>query len=467
MKQIWNRLFHNQKGFTLIELMIATALVGMITAAFSQFFFHIVRTDQATNNRVIAVRNLDTAGNWLVLDFQAAQTLPPVLTLSPGTGSMTIYQSVEDIGDSVVTYSINSNKDLCRTVGASTTKVAQNVTGVSYTTGTSSTPSALTVTETVGTSQFSKTFKIASRISTSNALLTILTPSLPDGDVGVPYYQTIMAYGGSLPYNYEITSGALPVWVTSSILADGEIAGSYPTLGTSDFTVKVTDGVGNQVSRDYSIRINPAMSDIITPESLTTGFVGDPYGPVQFQIFSGGSSPFYWYSPDVLPAGLDINLHGLLSGTPTTVGTTSFDVVVTDAAGDTRTATRSLNIIPIPACFTAASVFSDDQARVPTAVTPHGGPYPVKTLDIVARPRNSNYQAVIHCSIKNMTSGPITILGATLADGSAGVISVAYGGVLAGATSIPPGQTDTSGTITLTASHGGGPYTIVVSYELN
>jgi prepilin-type N-terminal cleavage/methylation domain-containing protein len=466
MKQIRQRMGHNQKGFTLIELLIATALVGMITAAFSQFFFHIVRTDQVTNNRVIAVRNLDTAGNWLVLDFQAAQTLPPVLTLSPGTGSMTIYQSVEDMGDSVVTYSINSNKDLCRTVGATTTKVAQNVSGVSYTTGTASTPSALTVTETVGTSQFSKTFKIASRISTSNAQLTILTPSLPDGDVGVPYYQTIMAYGGSLPYNYEITSGALPVWVTSSILADGEIAGSYPTLGTSDFTVKVTDGVGNQVSRDYSIRINPAMSDIITPESLTTGFVGDPYA-VQFQIFSGGSSPFYWYSPGLLPPGLDINLNGLLSGTPTTVGTTSFTVVVTDAAGDTRTATRSLNVIPIPACFTAASVFSDEQFRVRTVVTPHGGPYPVKTLDIVARPRNSNYQAVIHCSIKNMTSDPIKILGATLADGSAGVISVAYGGVLAGATSILPGQTDTSGTITLTASHGGGPYTIVVSYVLN
>jgi prepilin-type N-terminal cleavage/methylation domain-containing protein len=461
------RLTREQRGFTLIELVIATALIGIITAAFSGFLFQIIKTDQSSNNRVTAVRNLDTAGNWLVLDFQSAQTLPPVVTLTPGAGNLTLYQSVGDIGDSIVVYSIDSAKDLCRTVGANTSRVAQNITSVAYITGTASTPSSVTVTATVGPSQFSKTFKITSRISNSNAELTILTTALPEGDVGVPYYQTVIAYGGSMPYTYEITSGALPAWANSADLSAGEIDGSLPTLGTSSFTVTVTDAAGTQVSSAFSLKINPVMSNTITPATLTPGFVGEPYGPVQFQVSSGGSSPFYWYCSDTLPAGLDLNLGGSLSGTPTISGNTTFTLVVTDAAGDTRTVSRSIDITVIPAQFMAASIFSDSQTSQPTTVSPVGGAYPAQKLSMVATPKNHNYHSIIHCSIQNKTAGSIKVKGVTAANGSGGVISVAYGGVLLGNTSIPAGQTDNTGTITLSASSGGGPWTIEVTYQLN
>lgn len=47
-----------------------------------------------------------------------------------------------------------------------------------------------------------------------------------------------------------------------------------------------------------------------------------------------------------LPPGLTLSPQGVLSGTPTTPGTYSFDVTVTDA--DSNTATAELSIVVAP-----------------------------------------------------------------------------------------------------------------------
>ena len=67
----------NEKGLTLIELVITVAIGVVILAAFSMVFSQSLRTSQSNDDQVIAMRNLDVAGSWFIRDFQPrAQDLP-------------------------------------------------------------------------------------------------------------------------------------------------------------------------------------------------------------------------------------------------------------------------------------------------------------------------------------------------------------------------------------------------------
>jgi hypothetical protein len=71
----------------------------------------------------------------------------------------------------------------------------------------------------------------------------------------------------------------------------------------------------------------------ITTGSLPGGQVGTGYG-AQLNA-TGGSPPYHWYLiAGSLPAGLSLSSGGLISGTPTTVQTSSFTVRAIDAAGN-------------------------------------------------------------------------------------------------------------------------------------
>jgi hypothetical protein len=62
----------------------------------------------------------------------------------------------------------------------------------------------------------------------------------------------------------------------------------------------------------------------------------------------GGTPPYTWSSSQV-PSGLSLHSSGLIFGDPTTLGTTTFQATVTDAAGNTQTGTFSLPTRQSPA----------------------------------------------------------------------------------------------------------------------
>ncbi len=68
----------------------------------------------------------------------------------------------------------------------------------------------------------------------------ITTSSLPNGQVGTAYSTTLAASGGTQPYTWSLTSGALPAGL--SLSASGVISGT-PTAAVSaaSLTFKVTD----------------------------------------------------------------------------------------------------------------------------------------------------------------------------------------------------------------------------------
>jgi hypothetical protein len=72
----------------------------------------------------------------------------------------------------------------------------------------------------------------------------------------------------------------------------------------------------------------------LSPAALPNGAVGTAYS--QTITASGRASPYtYATTAGALPAGLSLSSSGVLSGTPTTAGTSNFTITATDGASHT------------------------------------------------------------------------------------------------------------------------------------
>ena len=124
---------------------------------------------------------------------------------------------------------------------------------------------------------------------------------------------------------------------------------SMPAHTAGAVTVKVVT-LGTSASTSYTYNTGPALLFPAPPG----GEVNVAYSK-QLTV-TGGTSPFTWsVSSGSLPPGIALGAStGLLSGTPTTAGTYSFTVKVTDASGLTSTEAATVTIIPGPSMNFAA-----------------------------------------------------------------------------------------------------------------
>jgi uncharacterized repeat protein (TIGR01451 family) len=184
----------------------------------------------------------------------------------------------------------------------------------------------------------------------SAAVSTVVTvnagPALsftpPSGEATAPYSATTLAAtNGTGPYTYAVTTGSLPTGVALS--TTGVWSGSPTTSGTSTFTVTATDSVGGSATQATSISViaGPSLS-FPTP----AGEVGVAY-PTETLAATGGTGPYTYTTSGPLPAGLTLS-GGVLSGTPTTAGTSSFTVTATDHVGGFATEATSITVIAGP-----------------------------------------------------------------------------------------------------------------------
>ena len=180
--------------------------------------------------------------------------------------------------------------------------------------------------------------------------LEITTPSpLAPVKIGVAYSITLAASGGTTPYTWSVSAGALPGGLTLS--SAGQISGTPTSAGTFSFTVKVTDAAAQTATASLQITIAPAVLVITTTSPLTSGQVATAYSITL--AASGGTTPYTWsVSAGALPGGLTLSSAGQISGTPTSAGTFSFTVKVTDAAAQTATASLQIAIAPAPLMIT-------------------------------------------------------------------------------------------------------------------
>jgi len=73
------RLFHkSQRGFTLVELMLAIAITGVITGGITMTLFQVFDGSARTSNHMTAVRQVQNAGYWVSYHAQMAQDIVTV-----------------------------------------------------------------------------------------------------------------------------------------------------------------------------------------------------------------------------------------------------------------------------------------------------------------------------------------------------------------------------------------------------
>ncbi len=113
------------------------------------------------------------------------------------------------------------------------------------------------------------------------------------------------------------------------------------------FTIRVRDFTGASDTESFSIRINAPRPLVITNQSgtLSPGTVGQFY--CCGNLFAdGGVSPYTWtLRSGQLPPGLSLQASpGRITGTPTTPGTFTFVVRVTDTRGAFTEGTFSITV---------------------------------------------------------------------------------------------------------------------------
>lgn len=91
--------------------------------------------------------------------------------------------------------------------------------------------------------------------------ITVVTKSLPDGIVGVPYEAyTLDALDYTPPIGWALQAGSLPPGMAVS--APGVVSGTPTQVGTFTFTMRATDGVPDVKDQVMTIRIGPDLGNV-------------------------------------------------------------------------------------------------------------------------------------------------------------------------------------------------------------
>ena len=205
--------------------------------------------------------------------------------------------------------------------------------------------SLFSVTATDSSSPTQETATANLSIAVTSVPLNITTTSLPGGEVGSPYPgTTLTSTGGTSPVGWALIGGSLPAGLGLNDTS-GAITGTPTSAGTSNFTVMATDSSASPLSAKVKLSITVAPALSVATTALPAGQVGTPYAAGLSA--SGGTPPVIWaVTTGKLPAGLALNgSSGVISGTPTVIGTTSFTVTATDSSTPTPlTAKAKLSI---------------------------------------------------------------------------------------------------------------------------
>lgn len=242
-----------------------------------------------------------------------AGTLPPGLTLQPGSGGLSGTPDANAPGN----YSFN-----------------------------------LRVRDNSGTS-VTKTYKIVVAPPLNIGTSTLQAWTLNAGS----YSQQLAAVGGASPYSWswqgslvQIVSNGTTISQRSALPAGlvlnpstGLITGTPTTVGTFEIDVTLTDGNAATITKKLILQINDQLK--ITTSSLASGIEGVLYVPQQITL-TGGTSNYTWSYTGTLPSGLTFT-SGVISGVPSanSAGIYSISVTVKDAANASFTQVLSISIV--------------------------------------------------------------------------------------------------------------------------
>ncbi|MEV4314924.1 glycoside hydrolase family 6 protein [Actinocrispum sp. NPDC049592] len=175
--------------------------------------------------------------------------------------------------------------------------------------------------------------------------------------------------GGTLAFS----ATGLPAGLSINA-STGLISGTPTATGTSAVTVTAKDSTGPSATASFSWTVTPPGSNTVTVtnpggQSTTVGTAVS----LQIQATDSAAGQTLTYSATGLPAGLSINAStGLISGTPTTAGTSSVTVTAKDSTNSSGSASFSWTVTPSNGgggCSAAYAIGSDWGSGFTASVT--------------------------------------------------------------------------------------------------
>lgn len=211
--------------------------------------------------------------------------------------------------------------------------------------------------------------------------VTVTTTQLQSAQVGIPYFVSLTAQGGSGSgeFVWSVASGStLPPGL--SLSSTGLLFGTPTQVGSTTFAVQAADvGTPQYPSKpeSYTLKVLPPGLQITTYE-LPDGTLGAPYNAVVSATGGtpklGANGPLYQWSivpgSGTLPAGLTLNsTTGVIAGVPSVAGTQGFSIEATDYGSSGGSIPPSSVIEPLTITIHHGVGITVNTSGIPTNLT--------------------------------------------------------------------------------------------------
>jgi len=113
-------MIKGEGGFSLVELLVATAITGLIVSGLGTAIYQIITVTEYGNDRLTATHEVQNVAHWFSLDGQRA-------TMASGGSELVLTLS----DDSSVTYTVIGT-ELYRMAGSSNITLAQNIASANF-----------------------------------------------------------------------------------------------------------------------------------------------------------------------------------------------------------------------------------------------------------------------------------------------------------------------------------------------
>jgi prepilin-type N-terminal cleavage/methylation domain-containing protein len=345
----YSSLVTDRKGFTLIEIAMVLIIVGLLLSVGIALIGPLTK-----RAKLIETRETVRAAYEAILGYAAAnKKLPDDLSVLGVKTTDAYTRSLKYFKATFTSNNLCTSTATYLTVNDSSSGTLQTKSNVAFIvfaegedrTNNTGTASPFAILEQGDTYDdivlYADIDKLRSQICTS---FKITTEILPIGTEEMAYPSTTLeATDGTPTYTWALASGSLPPGL--SLSSAGAISGTPTSDGSYNFTVQVRDSDNPQriATKSLAITINPNKPRITT-EFLAYGTAGTPY-PSTTLSATGGKPSYTWsLQSGSLPPGLSLSGGGIISGTPSTEGTYSFTVRVTDSGSPPRTHEKTLSI---------------------------------------------------------------------------------------------------------------------------